>query len=476
MEQTKKKWGARNWLSLILIGLVGQLSWAIENNYINLWVYSQTYDTTYVTWMTITSALAATVTTLLMGALSDRLGKRKIFIAGGYIAWGLSVFLFGLISYRNMLNLVGAAMAVTMVGTFMVLADILMTFFGSTANDAAFNAYITDKTNSENRGKIEAVNSVLPLVGNIVIVLVAGIMGCAAYPTGETGLSLEENATALESNWFYFFLIFGIIILVMGVASFFLLPKEEIKPNKETAYFRQIAYGFRPSVAKENKSLYLALLSFMAYNCAIQSFMPYWMIYFQTDTSLGGAGIGTGIEYYLVVGSILVIASALTVVTGLFMDKIGRLKLILPALGLTVLGFLFIFFSGSAWSIALSGIVMMFGYLLSTAVLGAEIRDLTPQDRVGAFQGVRMVFVVLIPMIVGPLCAQATFSTNDSYVDSYGKTGGAVPNRYMFLVAMGFALLSVIPVLFLLRQRKAEKAASLVSIAATEEPEETLEK
>ena len=59
MEE-KKKFGARNWASLILIGLVGQLSWSIENNYINLWVYSQTYDTLYVTLMTVFSAVAAT--------------------------------------------------------------------------------------------------------------------------------------------------------------------------------------------------------------------------------------------------------------------------------------------------------------------------------------------------------------------------------------------------------------------------------
>ena len=33
-----KKLGAKLWIAIILIGIAGQLSWAIENQYINLWV------------------------------------------------------------------------------------------------------------------------------------------------------------------------------------------------------------------------------------------------------------------------------------------------------------------------------------------------------------------------------------------------------------------------------------------------------
>lgn len=450
-----KRLGARNWIAIILIGLVGQLSWAIENNYINLWVYSQSQDTLYVTLMTITSALAATLTTLFMGCLSDRFGKRKVFIAGGYIAWGVSVFLFGLINYHNMLNLVGPAMAITMVGTFMVLADILMTFFGSTANDACFSSYLTDVGDSSNRSKIESVNAVLPLFGNIIIVLVAGLMGCVSYLDD---VAFPESADELSGPWFYFFLVFGIIIFVMGVASLFLLPKDKIAPNKDASFWTSLTYGFRPSVVKERKVLYIALVAFMAYNCAINSFMPYWMIYFQNPSTAGGVGL-EGMDFYIAVGCILLIASIIAVVGGFFMDKIGRMKVLLPALGLTVLGFLLIFFAKNMAFLIVSGIIMMSGYLLSTAVLGAEIRDLTPKDRVGLFQGVRMIFVVLIPMIIGPAISQLTFSVSAAYVDSYGQTGSPAPNGYMFLVALGFALLSLAPIIWLLLTKKKEAEA-----------------
>ena len=86
-----KKVSPRMWCTLILIGLVGQFAWTIENMYFNVFLYNTiSTDPGYISAMVGWSAAAATLTTLLMGALSDRVGKRKLFICGGYILWGLS--------------------------------------------------------------------------------------------------------------------------------------------------------------------------------------------------------------------------------------------------------------------------------------------------------------------------------------------------------------------------------------------------
>ena len=63
----QNKLGARFWVSVLLVGVIGQLAWAIENNYINLWVYSQTGNADAITWMTISSSIAATLTTFFIG-------------------------------------------------------------------------------------------------------------------------------------------------------------------------------------------------------------------------------------------------------------------------------------------------------------------------------------------------------------------------------------------------------------------------
>ena len=108
-----KKIGGLKWLGIVLIGLFGQFAWTIENMYFNVFLYNTiSTDPDYIAAMVGWSAAAATVTTLLMGALSDRLGRRKIFIVLGYLLWGLSTGIFGFISVENMQLLLPAANAV----------------------------------------------------------------------------------------------------------------------------------------------------------------------------------------------------------------------------------------------------------------------------------------------------------------------------------------------------------------------------
>ena len=74
-----KKLSPRVWLTLVLVGLVGQFAWTIENMYFNVYLYHTiSTDPGYISAMVGWSAAAATLTTLLMGALSDRLGKRFV--------------------------------------------------------------------------------------------------------------------------------------------------------------------------------------------------------------------------------------------------------------------------------------------------------------------------------------------------------------------------------------------------------------
>lgn len=456
MKSSHLRWN--DWLGLLLVGLAGQLAWAIENGQINLWVFSQTQDSSYINWMTTASAIAATVTTFFMGALSDRLGKRKIFIAGGYCLWGLSVILFGLCSYENMKNAFPFWNASLMVGVCMVICDCVMTFFGSTANDACFNAYVTDITVPENRGKVESILSTLPLLANILMTGALMVFGASAT-LGENGsdLSLEESAKILAEPWFLFFLVFGLFVLLTGILSFFLLPKDQIKPNRERRYFSSLLYGFRPTVIKNNRRFYIALLTFMIFNTAIDAFLPYYMVYFQNSPANGGLGF-SGEQIYLFYICLLVAlvgASIITIVVGLFMDKVGRLWFLIPALLSSLIGYLLMYFASDPVLVTIAGLLMMSGYLIGNAVLGATLRDETPVNETGLFQGVRMIFVVMIPMIVGSNVSNLVFSfTGLSYE---GETGtGLAPTKDMFLVSLIFMLLSLIPLYFLFSISKKE--------------------
>lgn len=72
--------------ALILFSLVGQIAWVVENMYFNVFIYKMfNASAADISLMVEASAVAATLTTIFIGALSDRLGKRKIFMCLGYI-------------------------------------------------------------------------------------------------------------------------------------------------------------------------------------------------------------------------------------------------------------------------------------------------------------------------------------------------------------------------------------------------------
>lgn len=427
------KVGLRNWFSLIIAGLVGQFAWTIENMFLNLYIFEQTQDASYVPWMVAFSAAAATITTLLMGALSDRLGKRKAFISFGYIAWGISVLSFAFITTDNMSLLFPAANAAMLAGVFIIVLDCLMTFFGSTANDAAFNAFATDVSTPKTSGKIESVLAILPLISMLIIF--------GAF----SGMASGEG-------WFTFFLIFGILTLVTGVTSIFLFPKDIARPKKDETYLKNIFYGFRPSVVKANPLLYLTLVSFLAFAIAIQVFMPYFLIVIQENLGF------VGLNFTIIMGSVLLVACIFTVLVGAFMDKLGKNRILIPSLGVTMLGMLGMFFAKDMAFIIVAGIVMMSGYMISTAVLGSKVRDYTPRNEVGLFQGIRMIFVVLIPMVTGPFIGQAAYmNTAQTYLNEYGQSV-KLPNEYIYIAAAIVLLLAIAPVIILIIRDNKTKA------------------
>ena len=74
------KLGKKTWLSIVIFSLVGQIAWTMENMFYNLYIVDQFNATSNaIALMVSLSAVTATLTTLFMGALSDKIGKRKIF-------------------------------------------------------------------------------------------------------------------------------------------------------------------------------------------------------------------------------------------------------------------------------------------------------------------------------------------------------------------------------------------------------------
>ena len=81
-----KQFSRKNWLILILFGIIGQIAWSVENMYFNLFVFETiSPNLEAITLMVQLSGITATVITLFAGALSDKIGNRRKFISIGYI-------------------------------------------------------------------------------------------------------------------------------------------------------------------------------------------------------------------------------------------------------------------------------------------------------------------------------------------------------------------------------------------------------
>ena len=372
---TVTRLGARKWLSIVLVGLVGQFAWTIENMYFNVYLYNTiSTEPDYIAAMVGWSAAAATLTALFMGALSDRLGKRRLLIGLGYILWGGSTAAFGLVTAESAAKLFPAANAVAAAAVMIVVLDCVMTFFGSTANDAAFNAWLTDATDETNRGRAESVIATLPLISMLVIF--------GAF-----------DGLTQAGRWREFFGIFGALVTATGVVSLFLVKDEPGLEPRRDSYFKNLVYGLRPSVARENPGLYLALAAFAVFSVAVQVFFPYLIIYIQNFLGIA--------DYAIVLGVVLIAASLVSVLSGRLIDRLGKLRFTLPASAVMFAGLVAMYFARGQLAVILAGCVMMSGYMLVTASLSGKVRDLTPPDKAGHFQGIRMLFAVLLPMIIG---------------------------------------------------------------------------
>jgi MFS family permease len=94
---------------------------------------------------------------------------------------------------------------------------------------------------------------------------------------------------------------------------------------------------------------------------------------------------------------------------------------------------------------------MLGGMLSLNMVLGATARDLMPPDRRGHLNGVRMVFMVLIPMVAGPFIGAAIIKGGPTYLDEFGAVQW-IPGAGLFLGAAVAALAALAPALWLNRR------------------------
>ena len=426
------------WLLIWSLGLAGQLCWNMENQWFNTFVYAKiAKDPTIISWMLAISATATAFSTFLFGCISDRIGSRKKMVSFGYILWGIFTIVFGLTQYlgRSDDGKVLAGVAVTVVA-----ADAIMSFFGSMGNDIGFNAWINDHMNEENRGQLGAALAVQPVIGTIVGTVVGGML------------------VGADDNYMRLFIVMGGLVIILGLVSLFVMhDSPDLKPSVKGSFGQQFFSIFNISEYMRHRELVFVNLMFAMYFISFNVYFTHlgnFMIYylgFTADTMGLIEGIGLILAMFATI-------PAIRLIRGDRMTGLITVAIILNVIGLvivaafvspesvdttTVFNPLFLF------AILLIGV----GYILFLQTITVWSKQLYPEDARGQFEGIRIIFFVLIPMVVAPLISNPIIKRSGEFVDEYGFTE-YLPTNTLFWAGAILVPLTLIPLYFANREHK----------------------
>ena len=423
-NQSSSKIPSKIWLAVILLSFAGQLAWGVENQYFNTFMYDNIIpDPRPISWMVAASAITATLTSILMGTLSDRTrsrwGKRRPYILIGYLGWGVFTAAFPSAAFlRPVMLAVGMA----------ILFDCIMTFFGSTANDAALNAYITDISDRRNRGRVMGVVEILTWVAVLIVY-------------GASGLIIDVW------GYYIFFYLIGGLVFFLGLAGGLLVREQPDLTPPARSYWGQIADTFRLHNLNANRYLFLLLFTLTIYGIAEQIFFPYLIIYLNHYLKLETLQASLVIFVCILIGGI-----ALAYPFGLLADRIGRKRLAVGAILLKMVGLILFSLMKDLFPLVLTGILWLAGMSAWMISTGAWTKDLYPEDKRGQFAGYFILFTVAFTMVPGPLIGGWLASAFGIPTIIDGQAG-YIPTPLIFQVA-GFAtLLALLPLSFMKEKR-----------------------
>ena len=445
----------RFWLIVWGMGLAGQLCWNMENQWFNTFVYAKiSQDVDIVTWMVILSAFVTTISTFVFGTMSDRMGNRKKFVSIGYIIWGVATILFGLTEFIGSV----ASSSIAVAGFLVVLVDAIMSFFGSMGNDSGYNTWLNDHTNDDNKGQIGAALAALPVIGTVIGTVLGGML----VNVGNETVGTDAYNPALD-NYQLLFWTMGIFVILVGVISLFIMKDHpSLEQNKKGSFISQVTDIFRFSTLKGNKNLKELLLAnlvacffFIPFNFYF-THMGNWIIY-DIGFTAGDLGLIQGIALLL---AVLVTIPFIKLINKDKIPLVALISIISNALGLFLI-YVFVkdsssvdvlnLFSAKNIPMFICVFLVGVGYVLITQACMIWVKGLFPNESKGQFEGVRVCFFTLIPMLIGTLIGNVIIKTTaqigEPKYDTYGHLI-EVPQENLFLFAGILVIFTLIPLFF----------------------------
>ncbi len=456
MSNNKGRLSIRVWTAIILFMFISSIAGGVESMYLGLFLDNTVFKdgamgasitlTDAVNLIASLAAVVSGITTFVMGTLSEKMKNRKLFVSIGFILWGIVMLIFSAVKKDNVANVFGltdVAEIITATAIIVISFALVLAFLRSTTCDAAFNSWIVDVSTPETSATIETAFTIMGFVATGVITV------------------LVSNAQSGKMEYSAIFVLFGVIAIILGVLGFFLIdnPKrneDTEETGKESSYLSDLFYGFNPNAIKENSKLYLMLSSGCLFNCAYQVFFPYLFIYLGSVVIPANEGVNLLSIEVIITTIIALIAVVAGVLLFMRVYPISKSLSFIPSVVCFIIGLLILSFTKSIVGIIAGLGPGLLGYIIIMIQFGATVRDNIPKDKVGLFQGIRMIFLFFIPSVIGPTLGNIAAKNSDVTYMANGAVK-VLPTESMFLYAAIIAALIFIPMLPFLKKDK-EKA------------------
>jgi MFS family permease len=253
-------------------------------------------------------------------------------------------------------------------------------------------------------------------------------------------------------GYFTFFYVLGGIVALTGLVAGSLLqdPPSTTSESSRSSYWSEIAELFRIDTLRNNRKLFILLLFIMISSIGMEVAFPYLIVYLENYIGI------TKSEFSIIGGAVMMGSAILAIPFGVLADRWNKQKMIAAAIVASSIGGILLSFARSIPLLALTGLIWQAFALAGSIASVAWLKDLLPEESRGRFLGIRMIFWIAIPMVVGPWIGSTLIQNYGIPTTQNGETG-FIPVPIIFQVGSIIALLSLIP-LYFLKDKKHEDA------------------
>jgi MFS family permease len=245
-------------------------------------------------------------------------------------------------------------------------------------------------------------------------------------------------------GYFTFFYTLGGIVMVIGLIAGSLLrdaplPIGEEKPR--ISFWAEFSRLFSLETLRNNKNLFILLLYIMISSIGMNVSFPYLIVYLQNYVGV------TKTEYSIIGGAVMVGSALLAIPFGYLADRWNKRLMIAIATVVSSLGGILLSLMVTLPALAVSGLLWQAFALAGSIASVAWLKDMLPEKERGKFLGIRMIFWIAIPMVLGPWIGSSLIQAYGIPTVSNGEAG-FIPVPVIFQVGSAIALLALFPLAF----------------------------